>query len=284
MTLRRYRQGALFALLIGVSAWGLAMWRADNHVFAWDRPVSVLIAVVLDPRVDHDDDVLRGFLTRFLSKSVSHRENLAGIEFWFQREHERWTGPSPPPIALSSRGPIAATEPPPLPPPPDAPFLERWRSTRQFLQYFETIDQRENLARRGYDATIVVYFYDEADAPRYTGQHSVASRRDRLGVVFSAVGPRHFARCAAVVAHELCHTLGASDKYEGQQCTFPDGYADPHREPLYPQDRAEIMGLGIPLGPGVERRVEGLDECVVGRKTAEEVGWVAAGGGNSSGS
>ena len=52
-----------------------------------------------------------------------------------------------------------------------------------------------------------------------------------------------------VIAHELLHTLGATDKYDAQtnQPMQPDGFAEPDLEPLYPQSFAELMGGRIPV-------------------------------------
>ena len=52
-----------------------------------------------------------------------------------------------------------------------------------------------------------------------------------------------------VIAHELLHTLGATDKYDlrTNQPAHPDGFAEPDREPLYPQSFAELMGGRIPV-------------------------------------
>ncbi len=273
MTVRRIRQSILFILLLSVALWGLAQWRADHFVFAWDRPVNVLVVAVSDPRADPLEDVLRGFLSRFLSTGLAFETNLSGIEKWFQAEYARQTLRSSQPIKCTARGPVRAERAPPLPPPADAPFLERWKGTREFLGYFEEMGKREHLVLEGYDAVIFVYFYSDEEEARYAGQHSVASRRSRMGVVFSPVGPRHFARCATLLAHELCHTLGATDKYDGDQSVFPDGFAEPEKSPRYPQSRAEIMALGIPVSASHEVRVGSLLECVVGRKTAEEMGW-----------
>lgn len=160
-----------------------------------------------------------------------------------------------------------------MPPVGEAGWLERWRRTQAFIDYFEDLARRERLVMQGYDATIFVYFYDESQTAEYAHHHSVASRRHGFGVVFSPVGPSFLPQCGALVAHELCHTLGASDKYEEDHCIFPDGFAEPQKVPLYPQRQAEIMALGVPVSPLAERPVETLRECVVGRRTAEEMGW-----------
>lgn len=78
-----------------------------------------------------------------------------------------------------------------------------------------------------------------------------------------------------VLAHELLHTLRATDKYSSATNTplFPDGYAAPDARPLLPQTRAELMAGRIPLD---ERRAEmpaNLREVVIGPATAREIGW-----------
>ena len=46
-----------------------------------------------------------------------------------------------------------------------------------------------------------------------------------------------------VIAHELLHTVGATDKYTlaDDAPRFPDGYGDPAQRPLYPQLTAECL-------------------------------------------
>jgi hypothetical protein len=78
-----------------------------------------------------------------------------------------------------------------------------------------------------------------------------------------------------VLAHELLHTLRATDKYSLTSNTpvYPDGYAAPDARPLLPQQKAELMAGRIPLD---ERRAEmpsDLREVVIGAATAREIGW-----------
>jgi hypothetical protein len=161
-----------------------------------------------------------------------------------------------------------------VPPGADAWFLDRWRGTSEFLRYFEDIGTREDLLLSAYDVAIFAYFYEEVRKDDFRDQLPVAARRTRRGVVFCPLEERALPRSTALVAHEICHTLGATDKYLGDQSVFPDGYADPGASPLYPQAQAEIMALGIPLAPGKEDPVTGLIDCVVGEKTAREMGWL----------
>lgn len=78
-----------------------------------------------------------------------------------------------------------------------------------------------------------------------------------------------------VLAHELLHTLRATDKYSltTNAPAYPDGYAAPDARPLLPQTKAELMAGRIALD---ERRAEmprDLDEVVIGAATAREIGW-----------
>jgi hypothetical protein len=77
-----------------------------------------------------------------------------------------------------------------------------------------------------------------------------------------------------VAAHELFHTLGASDQYDATGHTLiPGGLADPTRVPPLPQAFAEVMARNRPVGPGVEVPPETLDELAVGLETANAIGW-----------
>jgi hypothetical protein len=79
-----------------------------------------------------------------------------------------------------------------------------------------------------------------------------------------------------VVAHELLHTLGATDKYEpgSGQPLVPQGLANPEQEPLYPQQSGEIMAGRIALAATTATVPEGLDQMLVGPLTAREIGWI----------
>jgi len=78
-----------------------------------------------------------------------------------------------------------------------------------------------------------------------------------------------------VLAHELLHTLGASDKYAlgSNLPVFPQGYAAPEARPLLPQAKAELMAGRRPIGETEAETPESLREVVVGAATALEIGW-----------
>ena len=78
-----------------------------------------------------------------------------------------------------------------------------------------------------------------------------------------------------VVAHEVLHTLGASDKYDLSTGLplHPHGLADPDRTPVFPQEAAELMAGRIALGPAEAATPHSLSQVTIGPATAHEIGW-----------
>jgi hypothetical protein len=78
-----------------------------------------------------------------------------------------------------------------------------------------------------------------------------------------------------VIAHELLHTLGATDKYDRAtgQPLVPEGLGDPEQSPRFPQRRGEIMAGRIATGTASAVIPESLEAMRVGTETAREIGW-----------
>ncbi len=78
-----------------------------------------------------------------------------------------------------------------------------------------------------------------------------------------------------VLAHELLHTLGASDKYDPSsgRPLDPDGLGDPDQVPRFPQHRGEIMAGRIALSADDAEIPRDLAPMLVGPATAREIGW-----------
>ena len=105
-------------------------------------------------------------------------------------------------------------------------------------------------------------------------QHSVGLQGGMIGLINAFADNSYRGSNHVVIAHELMHTLGASDKYDhANQPVYPDGYADAYQDPLYPQRRAEIMGGRIPLSKTRAVTPEGLSQVTVGIFTASELHW-----------
>jgi hypothetical protein len=78
-----------------------------------------------------------------------------------------------------------------------------------------------------------------------------------------------------VMAHELLHTLGATDKYDRATGLpqVPAGLGDPGQAPLYPQAFGEIMAGRIAVRAREAVIPDDLDAMLVGSLTAREIGW-----------
>jgi len=94
-----------------------------------------------------------------------------------------------------------------------------------------------------------------------------------IGIVNAYAGRREASFNNVIIAHEFLHTLGATDKYDPENGlpSFPLGFAEPERNPRYPQRFAEIMGGRIPLADDDAVIPDDLKKVVIGRQTAEEI-------------
>lgn len=109
--------------------------------------------------------------------------------------------------------------------------------------------------------------------------HSLGVQKGLMGVVYAYAADDMSDANEIVIAHEVMHTLGATDKYDPvtNLPTFPEGYGDPLAEPRYPQAVAEIMAGRTALSPTEAGMPGSLEDVVVGRETAVEVNWAEAG-------
>lgn len=124
------------------------------------------------------------------------------------------------------------------------------------------------------DVRIFVLYHDPALTP--TVPHSLGLTKGLIGVVYAFATPLMNGENDVVIAHELLHTVGASDKYSpvSDAPRFPDGYGDPRQTPLYPQVTAELMAGRRMLSASRWEQAASLDEVVVGPTTALEIRWL----------
>lgn len=96
----------------------------------------------------------------------------------------------------------------------------------------------------------------------------------RIGTVDVELGPDAVDFALIVTAHELGHTLGATDKYDAAtgKTILPSGLAEPDLVPQIPQRFIEMMARTKPTTKGEEAVVR-IDELAVGPLTAKEIGW-----------
>jgi hypothetical protein len=118
---------------------------------------------------------------------------------------------------------------------------------------------------------LFVLYFDPEQRQRLP--HSVGLQKGMLGRVNAFAGDAMTETNNVIIAHELLHTLGATDKYDpsGNRPQYPDGYAEPRREP---RSRAlRNHGGRIPLDRTRAEIPRTLDETLIGAATAREISW-----------
>ncbi len=118
-----------------------------------------------------------------------------------------------------------------------------------------------------------VLYVDPALTP--TVPHSLGIEKGLLGVVYAFASPAMDGANDVIIAHELMHTLGATDKYAAGDDApqFPDGYGDPRQVPLFPQRMAELMAGRRLVAPDRWVQPVSLDQVVIGPASAREIRW-----------
>lgn len=108
---------------------------------------------------------------------------------------------------------------------------------------------------------------------RLLSETSTALQNGRIGVVNLFADPSQNQSNNVVIAHESLHAFGASDKYDlaTGMPLYPDGYADASSG--YPQQKAELMAMHKAISPTRFEMARRLDETIVGKRTAAEIGW-----------
>ena len=104
---------------------------------------------------------------------------------------------------------------------------------------------------------------------------STALRKGLIAVAHVFAAERQSGANDVVIAHELLHTLGATDKYSLStlQPQFPLGYVEPEREPLHPQRFTEIMAGRRAVSDTQAQMPASLRNVRLGATTAREIGW-----------
>ncbi len=121
------------------------------------------------------------------------------------------------------------------------------------------------------DVRIFVRYHTPQDSPIL--ENSVGLQKGMVGIVNGYAGRKHRSTNNVIIAHEFLHTLGATDKYsmiDGHPIA-PHGLAEPERDPLYPQVKAEIMGGRIAVAKDDSVIPRSLKYAVIGSMTAAEI-------------
>ena len=193
-------------------------------------------------------------------------ETFAGIEEFIAREVGRYGRSLSRPVRIELGSPIHE-QPPSLNEAQSGLQIALWSLRMRWWVWRITDDQD----RVEPDVRIFVRYYSPESTLRL--ESSVGVRKGMYGVVHGYASRRLRGRNNVVIAHEFLHTLGATDKYDlaTGQPILPDGLAEPDRSPLYPQEKAEIMGGRIALAEDDVVEPKSLRFAVIGPLTAREI-------------
>jgi hypothetical protein len=247
-------------LLLALAVVAGEAWHAQQRATTWRATLYVgIFPIAVD-----GSPVSREYVGQLT------REQLLPIERFFAAEARRYGVQLLAPIRIELFPRVET--PPPAPPADAGPIGVIWWSLR--LRYYAARTGRgpDGIAPH---IRIFVLFHDPARSPRVP--HSLGLRKGQIGVVHAFATPSMTGSNSVVIAHEFLHTLGATDKYDPQTNAplYPQGYGDPEQMPRYPQEFAEIMGGRRALSETEQEVPESLEQCVVGRATAAEIGWIS---------
>ena len=255
----RARVAVLLVILASVLlyAWkDISGRRARND---WERTLQVGLVIV---RLGPVDDA-----------SVSAlRDRARALEDALAAEYARHRGKGAVrPFEVIVFGPVDSAEPPPSPEGDGVVDLLRFAYAKS--RYTARIDAAAGVATRGLDSRIYL-LARPGHAHGTNFVEGLSEQGGRSGFVEVDLDPTMVDFALFVFTHELCHTLGATDKYDASGATMiPEGLAEPDADPRFPQRFVEVMARGRPLAPGKERAPDRLDELRIGPRTAEEIGW-----------
>lgn len=255
------RVGVLLFVLFLVILYAVRDVRSRRARNDWNVPVDVAVVLV---HVAGTEAVVPEALQAFRDRAPALEDRLAD-------EARRIRPGMVRPFRFKVFGPVEAAAAAPEPASDGVVDLAKqaWNQSR----WLAKIDPAAGVVDDHWDTRI----YVEARKPASEKRSFVEGQSQeggRIGVVAVELDPSMADFTLFVVAHELLHTLGATDKYDASGFALdPIGLAEPDLVPRYPQRFAEVMARNRPLAPGREAIPAKLDELAVGGLTAREIGW-----------
>lgn len=238
----------LILLVVAVNAW------KDNNQ-DWDKTIIVLLHPI---NADGQETT-----QRYISQLKT--ADFIDAQQYIKQNSEHYRGKS---VSMSIKFARQLDEQPPKVPQSHS-VLDIMLWSLKFRYYAWRQEQQ------GEHPTVTLYlnYYD----PKLTKslKHSTALQNGRIGIVNLFADQQYHGSNQVIIVHELLHAFGATDKYDltTGQPIYPIGFAEPSKQPQYPQTKAEIMGGYIAISPTERKTPNHLKETIVNDLTATEIGW-----------
>lgn len=247
---------AILLLILAMAA--QSAWLAQRDATDWKNP---LVVVVYPLNADGSEAADRYIAALGV-------ERFQPIADFMREQAAHYRVPVSQPVELRLAAPVRAL-PPPTPAAGDTPAIVWWSLRLRLWAWWN-----DNYTGARANVRLFLMYHDDRRSPRLP--HSTGLQKGLLGVVHVFANTQMSAENNVVIAHEMLHTLGATDKYDLRTTlpSFPDGYAEPALSPVLPQRLAEIMGGRIPVTEARAVQAEGLHRVVIGPKTAAEIRWL----------
>ena len=192
-------------------------------------------------------------------------ESFRSVAVFMKKQWRVYSDEDFSPVAVSLKSPVLSQ--PPLPPASSNMLKVMFWSLRlRWWSYQSSTDSDKS--------TVNIFVrYHQPDTKQRLA-HSLGLQKGLIGVVNGYASVNYQEQNNIVLAHEMLHTVGASDKYNltTGQPIYPSGFVNP--DARYDQSKAEIMAGKIPLSTNESVMPGSLRLCVIGKKTADEIGWL----------
>jgi hypothetical protein len=250
------RVAVLLAVLVVVVAYAIHDVRSRRARKAWDHTLRIAVVVLKKGAVD---DAAVGAL----------RDRTPVLEARLEEELHRYKPGAPKPFSFVVQGPIDAMSAAPAV--TSDGVVDLATHAWDLHRWTNDADDRAKLEAAAFDARI--YVTAEPPNGKVHMVEGASEQGGRVGVVSIDLDAQavvvDFA--LSVIAHELFHTLDATDKYDSAgHASVPDGLAEP--ELGTSQRFVELMARDRPSG-GAYQTLDTIDEIAVGPATAREIGW-----------
>lgn len=252
---RKFRITLLLLILVFVA---LSSWLTKIRSTDWDRELWVVVYPISGDGSDASARYIEG-----LQRSV-----FSPIETFMQQEAQSYQLPLKEPVTVKLGNEVNEL-PPPRPHTGNLAEIAWWSLKTRYWAW-----RVNNFKGPANDIQLFVLYFDPEKYDVL--DHSIGLQKGMIGIVNAFATRRMAAKNNVVIAHELLHTVGATDKYDFSTNLplWPEGYALPDQQPLYPQLKAEIMAGRIPLSKTEADIPRSLFYTMIGPGTAREINWV----------